>query len=311
MSFPGILTRGEFATGLIVRSIRINGYYLLVESCNINQEQEFESAHYLQAGPGLSITRIGAKKYTGNIKCPLRVNYNNQLDSALVELLSHAENPISTLTIDTNHVLSHFKLTAESEVADDNRLISLDSVIVKSLTISVSDGGIASLDAEFEGMVDTRTDYIPVSPTINIGRALGWADAHIYRRESAMRTVTKFSLKITNKLETPLFLMAGNLAFASRDDQIPLLGVSSVTWTGSFEEIVRTGADLNTFIHGGYKVEDYFTIELGPIKAEIPVTMFKKATMPLVSNLLIRTTEWEAIMAPNVPLSPNGLFTIS
>ena len=68
MSFPGILTRGEFATGLIVRSIRINGYYMLVESFDIHQQQEFKSAHYLQAGPGLSITNIGAKKLQINVK---------------------------------------------------------------------------------------------------------------------------------------------------------------------------------------------------------------------------------------------------
>jgi hypothetical protein len=311
MSFPGILTRGEFATGLIVRSIRINGYYLLVESCDIHQEQEFKSAHYLQAGPGLSITNIGAKKFKGSIKCPLRLNYAGQLDNALIELLNHAQNPISTLTIDTNHMLSHFKLTAETEITDDNRLISMDSVIVESLTISVGDGGIASLDVSFEGMVDSRTDFVPVNPTINLGRPIGWGDCHIYRQESAMRTVTKFTIKITNTIETPTFLMPGNLAFASRDDQIQLLGISTVSWTGNFDEIVRTGADLDTFIHGGYKVEDYLTLELGPIKAEVPVTMYKKATMPLVSNLLKRTTEWEAIMAPELPLSPNGLFTIS
>lgn len=311
MSFPGILTRGEFATGIILRSIRINNYYLLVESCDIVQEQEFKTAHYLQAGPGVSITNIGAKKFSGNIKCPVRVNSSGQLDDAISELLQHAENPISTITIDTNHVLSHFNLTAESEITDDNRLISLDSVVVKSLALSVSDGGIVSLEADFEGMVDTRTDYVPVTPVNHLGRPIGWGDCHIYRQESAMRTVTKFSLKLSNKIETPIFLMAGDSSFASRDDQIQLVGISEISWTGDFDEIVRTGADQNTFIHGGYKVQDYLTIEIGPIKATVPVTMYQKASMPLTSGLIKRSTKWEAIMAPELPLSPNGLFTIT
>lgn len=64
--------------------------------------------------------------------------------------------------------------------------------------------------------------------------------------------------------------------FASRDDQIQLVGISEISWTGDFDEIVRTGADQNTFIHGGYKVQDYLTIEIGPIKATVPVTMYQK-----------------------------------
>ena len=35
MAYPGILSRAEFATGLITRSIKINGYYLLVDECNL------------------------------------------------------------------------------------------------------------------------------------------------------------------------------------------------------------------------------------------------------------------------------------
>ena len=40
MAFPGILTRGEFSTGLNTKSICVNGKYLIVEECNINQIQE-------------------------------------------------------------------------------------------------------------------------------------------------------------------------------------------------------------------------------------------------------------------------------
>jgi hypothetical protein len=40
MPYPGSLTRAEIATGLLVRSVKINGNYLLVDNCTINQVQQ-------------------------------------------------------------------------------------------------------------------------------------------------------------------------------------------------------------------------------------------------------------------------------
>ena len=77
MAYPGILTRGEFATGLITRGIKINGNYLLVDSCNINQSQQIDTSEkFLQGGPGSSVSDIGAKKITGDISFPIRVDDN-------------------------------------------------------------------------------------------------------------------------------------------------------------------------------------------------------------------------------------------
>ena len=61
MAFPGILTRGQFATGLQTQSICVNGDYLLVESCDINQTQELDINYYVQGGPAASIYNLGAK----------------------------------------------------------------------------------------------------------------------------------------------------------------------------------------------------------------------------------------------------------
>ena len=80
MAYPGILTRGEFATGLITRGIKINGNYLLVDSCNINQSQQIDTSEkFLQGGPGSSVSDIGAKKITGDISFPIRVDDNGDL----------------------------------------------------------------------------------------------------------------------------------------------------------------------------------------------------------------------------------------
>jgi hypothetical protein len=35
MPAPGSLTRAEYATGLLVRSVKVNGYYLLLDNCSL------------------------------------------------------------------------------------------------------------------------------------------------------------------------------------------------------------------------------------------------------------------------------------
>ena len=103
--------------------------------------------------------------------------------------------------------------------------------------------------------------------------------------------------------------MPGNLAFASRDDQIQLLGISAVSWTGSFDEIVRTGADLNTFIHGGLMHDSNLILQFGQVIATFPNPVFKIGQTPLTSQIIRRTTEWAGINKPDASMNDNGLFT--
>ena len=90
MAFPGILSRAEFATGLNVKSICVNGAYLIVEECNINQDQEHEVKNYIQGGPAYAVYNLGAKKHIGNISFPLRVDQDGNLEEAAKTLLSYA-----------------------------------------------------------------------------------------------------------------------------------------------------------------------------------------------------------------------------
>jgi len=99
MAFPGILTRAEFATGLNTKSICVNGKYLIVEECNINQQQDHDLNNYIQGGPAYAVYNLGAKKYTGTISFPLRVDQDGNLESAARILLQYAAKPMASLRI--------------------------------------------------------------------------------------------------------------------------------------------------------------------------------------------------------------------
>ena len=121
MSFPGSLSRVQFATGLLIRSVKVNGDYLLVDNCTINQTQEIDmNKLYIQGGPGRAIANIGAKKFTGELSFPIRVDRDNVLEPAVRTILQHAENPMYSLTLDTNHMLSYLGITAENGGTNDN-----------------------------------------------------------------------------------------------------------------------------------------------------------------------------------------------
>ena len=327
MAFPGVLTRGEIATGLLIRSIKVNGHYLLLSNSSINIQQEIDTkVDFLQGGPGSAISDIKEKKITGNLRFPLRVDSNGDIELATRAILTHAENPVTALTIDTNHVLMHaldgivtgpdesyIDLTAEYGGTDDNFLLSIDTAVVKSLTITADEGGEVNISVEIEGMIDIRntSDYAVPDTTDVMGRALSWADCDVYRSESAMRNASSIELTITNTIETPVFLLPGNTEFQYRSDQIQFIGVKSIKWSGKFTEVLRKGIDLNTHIHGGWMVNEDLTMKFGPVTALFNVPLFNIAELPLTSKALIRTTKFSGIIKPQAPLSAAGLFTFS
>lgn len=318
MGYPGILSRAEFATGLITRSIKINGYYLLVDECNINQTQNIDTTDaYLQAGPGSAVGLFEAKKITGTISFPIRINDVGEIDQAAIEILNHAQNPISGLILDTNHILAHEELSAEDHATDNNRLITIDSLIVSQLTISCSNNDVLKASVTFEGMIDEYrdSDYVVPDEEHLLGRALTWADCNAFREESAMRTVTSFNITINNTIEAPIFLLPyfspEENTQTVRSDQIGFLGIRSIKWGGSITELLRSGAELETFIHGGWMINEYLTFEMGPMTARFKNPLFKIAQLPLTPSVLTRTTEWSSLMKPTLPLSPDGLFTFN
>jgi hypothetical protein len=266
---------------------------------------------YIQGGPGRAIANIGAKKFTGELSFPIRVDRDNILEPAVKKILEHAENPMYSLTLDTNHMLSHLGLTAESGATDNNALLTLDQMVLKSLTISASSDDALKVSASFEGMIDVRTDSDYAVPDENhvMGRSLTWGDCDVNRYQSSMRSVSNFTLQINNEIETPSFLLPYEVAGTTRSDQVALIGVKEVKWTGEFSEFLRVGAELDTHIHGGWMVNENLQFNMGPITATYAVPLFEIAELPLTSKILTRKTKWNAMISPAQPMRKGGLFT--
>ncbi len=314
MAFPGILTRGNFSTGLNTKSICVNGEYLIVEECNINQTQEHSLNNYIQGGPAYAVYNLGPKKYEGSISFPLRVDQDGNIETASRILLQYAAKPMSALRIDTHHLLSMKTTTVLDPGTDNNKNLSLDSVVISNLTISCSENNKVMVRLDVTGMVDEEnesefnfsTDYI-------LGRALSWADCNASRQESSMRGTSSIEVRVENELVTPVFLMPylsyPGAGITESKDQIELIGVQSTKWSGSVSEVIRNGADLHTFIHGGLMHDSNLVLEFGPVIATFPNPVFKIGQTPLTSQIIRRTTEWAGINKPDASMNDNGLFT--
>ena len=314
MAFPGILTRAEFSTGLNTKSICVNGYYLIVEECNVNQTQEHNLNNYIQGGPAYAIYNLGAKKYEGSISFPLRVDQDGNLEAASRILLQYAAKPMSALTIDTHHLLSSKTTTVLDPGTDNNKNLSLNSVVINNLTISCSENNNVTVRLDVTGMVDEETESeFNFSTDYILGKTLSWADCNASRKESSMRTTSSIEAKIENELVTPVFLMpylsSPGSGVTESKDQIELIGVQSTKWSGSFTEVMRNGADLNTFIHGGLMHDSNLILQFGPITATFPNPVFKIGQTPLTAQIIRRTTEWAGINKPDASMNDNGLFT--
>jgi hypothetical protein len=314
MAFPGILTRAEFSTGLNTKSICVNGYYLIVEECNVNQTQEHNLNNYIQGGPAYAIYNLGAKKYEGSISFPLRVDQDGNLETASKILLQYAAKPMSALTIDTHHLLSSKTTTVLDPGTDNNKNLSLNSVVINNLTISCSENNNVIVRLDVTGMVDEENESeFNFSTDFILGKILSWADCNANRKESSMRTTSSIEAKIENELVTPVFLMpylsSPGSGVTESKDQIELIAVQSTKWSGSFTEVMRNGADLNTFIHGGLMHDSNLTLQFGPVTATFPNPVFKIGQTPLTAQIIRRTTEWAGINNPDASMNDNGLFT--
>jgi hypothetical protein len=314
MAFPGILTRAEFSTGLNTKSICVNGHYIVVEECNVNQTQEHNLNNYIQGGPAFAVYNLGAKKYEGSISFPLRVDQDGNLEPAARILLQYAAKPMSALTIDTHHLLSSKTTTVLDPGTDNNKNLSLDSVVINNLTISSSENNNVTVRLDVTGMVDEEKESeFNFSTDFILGRILSWADCNASRKESSMRSTSSIEVKIENELVTPVFLMPylsyPGAGVTESKDQIELIGVQSTRWSGSFTEVMRNGADLNTFIHGGLMHDSNLILQFGSVTATFPNPVFKIGQTPLTAQIIRRTTEWAVINKPDDSINDNGLFT--
>ncbi len=285
---PGVISRYEPATGLLVRGISVNGHYLLVESCNVYQRQDIEMKWFVQGGPRATIADIGRKYIEGEIICPVRVKRDGSLEDGLVALLNNAETPSTALRLDTNHAMSHLKVTAENGGTDNNELITFDCMLVKDLTITSDQDTGVKINVSIIGVIDTRTESNLISPPTDfrLGRNLSFSDCNASRYQSAMRTVSSLNITIKNDIELLQFLLPDTAT--TRSDQPQYMGVKSCEWGGNFTEIMRLGIERETFIHGGWMRDENLILNFGPIK----LPLFNISEQNLTPKLLKRDTKF-------------------
>lgn len=296
---PGINSRSEPATGLLVRSIRVNGNYLLVESCDIYPRQEIGVKYYIQGGPRSSIADIGKKWVEGQITFPLSVDRNGNILTPIKDILKNAEKPIDNITIDTNHVLSHLSITGEDGGTDNNELVSLNDLVVKSLKISASPDRNVSMTCSLYGTIDTREPGDYINPeNIPISRKITWADCDASRYSSQMRTISNMEFSIENTIQDTIFLT--NYITGERSDQVKYFGVKETKLEGTFEEFLRLGIEVNNFAHGGWIVNENVIFDFGAVKFLTRVPLFQKSEQPINSKLVLRKSKFLSLSSPDL-----------
>lgn len=308
--FPGYTSRMESATGLLVRGVLVNGYYLLCDSCDVYPRQDIKMDWYVQGGPKQSIANMRERWVEGKIICPVRVNENYEVEQAVREILTNAQYPNRPIKLDTNHALAHLNLTSKYPGTDNNELVTFDTMIVKSLTLKATPAEGVKLEVEFVGMVEERRASFLVEPPDGtlLGRALAWGDCSASRYESSMRTVSSIQVYIKNQESRHVFLNPAGTPVENRSDNNQILGVKGVDWGGSYIETLRRGVETHTYIHGGWMVNENLILEFGPIYARIPVPLFKPAEQPLTPKLFLRTTTFWAQSRPNISNTQDLMF---
>jgi hypothetical protein len=300
---PSLNSRMEPATGLLTRAVRVNENYLLAESCDIFQKQDIDIKFYIQGGPRSSVADIGKKWVEGQLVFKLFVDSNGDVLTPIRDILKNAEIPNTVIKLDTNHVLSHLNLSAEDGGSDNNKLVSLDGMVVKELVISASPEKDVTITCKFYGTIDLRLNGDFITPEdIAISRAITWADCDASRFSSAMRTVSSMEFKIDNVIQDVTFLTN---YFSERDDQVSYFGVKETRWQGSYDEFLRLGMEVDNYFHGGWKVGENMLFDFGAVRFYSRVPLFFKSEQPINSKLLLRKSKFLTLTSPDQN-SPQG-----
>jgi len=307
---PGMMSRLEPATGLLVRGVSVNGKYLLTDSCDVYPRQDMKMEWFVQGGNLPGVANIGKKWVEGQIVCPVRVDRNGNIEPAVQAILENAHYPYKGLKLDTNHTLSFFGLTAENGGTDGNEMLSFDCLVVKDLSLKGAPGQGVKLTVSFIGTIEERKSSWLVAPPENyiLGRALEWVDCNTSRYESEMRTVIASEVTIKNEIDMRVFLNPISTTASQRSDQVQVMGVKKSEWGGSFSEFLRLGAERHTYIHGGWMVNENLIMEFGPIIARIPVPLFQLGEQPFAAKVLKRSTKFWSQKRPNISNTKDLLF---
>lgn len=300
---PGLNSRMEIASGIRVRSVRINGNYLLLNSCEVHRKQDIDVKWYIQGGQRASISDIGKKWFEGQITFPLLVDRNGSLLTPIRQLFEASQDPNINISLDTNHLLSHIALTAEDGGSDNNKLLTLDNLAIRNLTVSVSTDRQVEVICDFYGTIESRTDSDYITPeNIPSYRAITWADCDASRLSSQMRTISKMEFKIENTIKDFIFLTTVD---DPRQDQINFYGIEKTRIEASYEEFLRLGMETENYFHGGWKKDENIIFDFGAIKFLSRVPLFQVSEQPFSSKFLIRKSKFISLTSP-VHTNPQG-----
>lgn len=313
MEFPNNINNIEASTGLLLKSISVNGYYLFVESCNIMVQQEISPEWFLQAGPRASIFKYGNRVISGNIKTPIRIDGDGKIETSIQQILLHAQNPDSTLIINTNHNLITDKIIADScDGVQDNHLLSFKCMAIKELSINASLTSEMLLNIDLIGVLDTRDEssFIGPSDGYMLGRTLTLADCRLNRTNSLINTLTEISINIQNKLEPNVYITP-KINNIDRTDLPEYLKLFGTVWEGSFEQFLRRGIEASNYIHGGSFANANLTLDFANVSVLFKQPLFKTTEQPFSKDILKRKSSFYSQNSPNLHNASEDMFTIS
>jgi hypothetical protein len=328
----------EVATGLLVRGVRINGHYLLVDRCDVGTKQGVEPAWFVgQGGPHAAIANFEGRTIEGSISLPLRVMQDGSLEEGVLALVDAAQNPQKPIRIDTNHTIVSSYVTAEVGATDYNELLSLNELTVTRLKIRGASDQPIMVEASFTGIMSRRepTNYVaPPTGTSWLGRQLSFIDCSCSKFASAMRTARAYQIEIQSKVETHHVIPP--IHIDNRDpDQTPpdsgspyqihhsfmpdmakLVGNTETVFRGVYEETARVGSDRESYVHGGYAwrpngdVRDDLVMHFGPLKATFKVPAYSPSEQPLAVGQVIRTVKFFSQRKPSAYSSSDELLSL-
>ena len=323
MSAPGILTWMQPATGLLRLGVMINGILAVAEDCTVDWQQTIEPVYLLQGGVWASVFDIKEKHLSFKITMPLRVDRSGNIESATWQLLSSAQTG-ACLQIDTNHALSSSYLTAEANASDFNELLGFDSVVVKSLKVSSDEARGVMVTADLEGRVNARAAsayVIPSDSYMRGGRTISFNECRCSKFYSQLRNAMKLEVGIESKVLFAEFIppatadnrdpsqnqgnsFVGEPNYAFMPDQSGAVAATESKFTGMYEEMVRLGADQESYVHGGYgwrsngSIVDNLTFTFGPLVATIATPIYRPTQQKLSATLLKRSVQFFAVTSP-------------
>lgn len=292
--------RLEADNGLLLkRGIKVNDDYLIVEECTLNQKQEISQKWLIQGGPYPGPAVFQKKIIEGTISVPLFVDEDYTIHPAIVTLLTNAERPFSSIKIDTNYAYSHFNPTVDDPGTDNNELVSFDTCLVKKASISCDVDSNVKLTFDIVGLIETRdpVDFTAVTDDYGIWNAVSWPECDASRFQSEMRSVSSLNFTINNDIQTPVFLVPSGST--TRSDQPTVMYANTCEWTGNYEETVVKGLEKETYIHGGWMVNENLVLTFGPLKTTLPVPLFKIGEQPLSGKFRKRKIDFLAQMQPS------------